>query len=147
MLPRKESKWLGQRLRWQRPNYEKSIERQAKTAAALAQVEQKLKKLQSTGQTLEQIKSILRDAISILVDLSVQIGKIEDFFTMLQTIIDHIIMPKVKDFEQDLSKAGDRAYKNKILKARPVGTADHLHDNSTAERLFLHASGHCGNVY
>ena len=97
-------------------NYEKSIERQAKTAAALAQVEQKLKSLQSTGQTLDQIKSILRDAISILVDLSVQIQKIEDFFTMLQTVIEHIIMPKVKDFEQDLSKAGDRAFKNKIIK-------------------------------
>lgn len=97
-------------------NYQQSVARQAKTAAALSAVEQKLKALQSTGKTLEQIKSILRDAISILVDLTVQIGKIEQFFIMLSTVIDYIVMPKVRDFEEDMRKAGDRGFRNGFLK-------------------------------
>ena len=35
---------------------------------------------------------------------------------MLATVIDHIVMPKVRDFEEDVGKAGERAFKNKILK-------------------------------
>ncbi|KAK3389849.1 hypothetical protein B0H63DRAFT_409714 [Podospora didyma] len=96
--------------------YDAAIAKQAKTAAAMAEIQEKLKRLQENGRTLDEIKAVLRDCISVLVDLSVQIAKIEQFFTMLSTVIDNIIMVRAADFTSELDKAGRRAAQRGLLK-------------------------------
>jgi len=97
-------------------NFDAAIAKQAKTAAAMAEIEQKLKRLQEEGQTLEQIKSVLRDCISVLVDLSVQIGKLEQFFIMLTTVIDNIVLVRCDSFQEEMDKGARRALANGLLK-------------------------------
>jgi len=80
-------------------NHEKSLEMRAGNAAALADVEKKLNEIHSSGKILMYVKSILRDAISIIMDLSGEFGKIEQFFAMLASTIDHIVMPKIRDLD------------------------------------------------
>ncbi|KAK3319434.1 hypothetical protein B0H66DRAFT_624251 [Apodospora peruviana] len=103
--------------------YDAAIAKQAKTAAAMAEIQEKLKRLQEQGKTLDEIKSVLRSCISVLVDLSVQIAKIEQFFTMLSTVIDNIIMVRAADFTAELSKAGRRSLANGKLKIDDLAKA------------------------
>ncbi|KAF3918346.1 hypothetical protein ABW21_db0207762 [Orbilia brochopaga] len=92
-------------------NYDAAVAKQAKTAAAMAEVQKRLKKLQETGKTLDEIKSVLRDCISVLVDLAIQVGKLEQFFIMLTTVIDNVVMPRAETFAKEMGKAGNlKAY-------------------------------------
>ncbi|KAJ5765758.1 hypothetical protein N7520_005317 [Penicillium odoratum] len=90
-------------------NYDAALARQANTAAAMAEVEKRLERLKESAITLEEIKAVLRDCINVLVDLSVQFGKLERFFTMLTTVIDHVMLPRAQSFVKGMSKAGERA--------------------------------------
>jgi hypothetical protein len=51
----------------------------------------------------------------VLVDLTVQIGKLEKFFTALTTVIDTIILDRAKSFDTAMNKAGRRSLTNKKL--------------------------------
>lgn len=97
-------------------NYDAAVAKQAKTAAAMAEVERRLKRLQDAGKTLDEIKAILRDSISVLVDLSIQVGKIEQFFTMLSTVIDEVLMPRADTFNKEMDKVGRRATRDGAIK-------------------------------
>ncbi|MCJ1447732.1 MAG: hypothetical protein MMC23_008243 [Stictis urceolatum] len=97
-------------------SYDAAMSKQAQIAAAMAEVERKLKRLQESGKTLNEIKAVLRDCISVLVDLSIQVGKLEQFSTMLTTVIDTIFIPRANDFTQATGKAGKRALTNRALK-------------------------------
>ncbi|KAI0206632.1 hypothetical protein F4808DRAFT_466642 [Astrocystis sublimbata] len=101
-------------------NFDAAVAKQAKTAAAMAEIEAKLKRLQATGETLEEIKSVLNDCISVLVDLAIQIGKLEQFFTMLSTVIDHIVIPRAETFVREMGKAGRRALANGAIKVDDI---------------------------
>ncbi|KAK4651922.1 hypothetical protein QC762_606800 [Podospora pseudocomata] len=96
--------------------YDSALIKQARTAAMMVEIQQKLTRLQAQGRTLEEIKSVLRSCISILVDLTVQIAKIEQFFTMLSTVIDEIILVRAAEFTTEMGKAGRRAKVNGRLK-------------------------------
>lgn len=96
--------------------YDAALAKQAKTAAMMVEVQQKLKRLQKEGRTIDEIKSVLSSCISVLTDLTVQIGKIEQFFTMLSTIIDNIVMVRAADFTREMDKAGRRAKVNGCLR-------------------------------
>ncbi|KAL8907064.1 MAG: hypothetical protein Q9171_006011 [Xanthocarpia ochracea] len=97
-------------------NYDESVAKQAKMAAAMAAVGKKLIGLQQAGKLLENVKIVLRDCISVLVDLTVQIGKLEKFFTVLTTVIDNIILVRAEEFKESLAKAGRRSLNNGFLK-------------------------------
>ncbi|KAL2126681.1 hypothetical protein VTI74DRAFT_422 [Chaetomium olivicolor] len=97
-----------------------AVEKQEKTAKAMSTIQAKLKKLQSTGKTLEEIKNVLRDCIEVLVDLRVEIEKLERFFVMLHTIIENIVMPRAQIFERELGKAGLRATKSGVLRVDDI---------------------------
>ncbi|KAG5658028.1 hypothetical protein KAF25_006979 [Fusarium avenaceum] len=96
--------------------YDAAVAKQQKSAAAMSNIQQNLKRLQEQGKTLEEIKSVLRNCISVLVDLAAQIGKLEQFFIMLTTVIDNIIMVRANDFSQEMAKGGRRALKNGYVK-------------------------------
>ncbi|PWY81721.1 hypothetical protein BO94DRAFT_601757 [Aspergillus sclerotioniger CBS 115572] len=89
-------------------NYQATLDRQAKTATAMTKIELRLRRLQEDGKTLDQIKGVLRDCISVLADLSVQISRLERFFLMLSNLIDQLIMPCADRFSQAMTKAGMR---------------------------------------
>lgn len=57
----------------------------------------------------ESIKSVLRDCISVLVDLVSQIAKLERFFTMLKNLISEVVLPKVSNFTSLMGKTGQRS--------------------------------------
>lgn len=48
-------------------------------------------------------------------DLTVQIGRIETFFTRLQLLISEYIQPKVDRFKVSMQETGDRSFKNGYL--------------------------------
>lgn len=52
----------------------------------------------------------------MLVDLTVQIGKLEKFFTVLTTVIDNIILVRAEEFSRSMAKAGQRGFANGLLK-------------------------------
>ncbi|PYI09489.1 hypothetical protein BO78DRAFT_308441 [Aspergillus sclerotiicarbonarius CBS 121057] len=89
-------------------NYQATLDKQAKTAAAMAAIELRLRRLQEEGKTLDQIKEVLRDCLSVLADLSVQINRLERFFTMLSMLIDQLIIPTAADFTKTMIKTGKR---------------------------------------
>ncbi|KAL8894657.1 MAG: hypothetical protein Q9192_004147 [Flavoplaca navasiana] len=97
-------------------NYDQSVAKQAEMAAAMKEVEKKLEKLKEAGALLDNIKIVLRDCISVLVDLIVQIGKLEKFFTVLTTVIDNIILVRAEEFNRSMAKAGRRGLANGLLK-------------------------------
>lgn len=101
-------------------NYDAALARQAKTAAAMAEVEKRLQRLKESAATLDEIKIVLRDCINVLVDLSVQVGKLERFFTMLTTIIDHVVLPRAQSFAKEMGKAGTRANEGGIVKVDDI---------------------------
>jgi hypothetical protein len=96
--------------------YDAAVAKKAKTAAAMAEVERRLERLQEAGKTLDDIKSILRESICVLVDVSIQIGKIEQFFTMLSTVIDEVLMPRADNFSKEMDKVGRRATRDVSIK-------------------------------
>jgi hypothetical protein len=100
--------------------YDAALDRQAKTAMAMAGIQAKLKKLQETGQNLASIKEVLRDCISVLVDLAVQIGKLEQFFIMLANVIDNIVVPRAETFTNEMSKTGRRARRDGAINADDI---------------------------
>ncbi|KAL9024955.1 MAG: hypothetical protein Q9180_007763, partial [Flavoplaca navasiana] len=75
-----------------------------------------LKKLKEARALLDNIKIVLGDCISVLVDLTVQIGKLEKFFTVLSTVIDNIILVRAEEFNRSMAKAGRRGLANGLLK-------------------------------
>ncbi|KAK3291493.1 uncharacterized protein B0H64DRAFT_469224 [Chaetomium fimeti] len=97
--------------------YQAAIDKQERTAKAMATIQAKLKKLQSTGKTLEEIKTVLRDCIEVLADLIVQIGRLERFFIMLTTVIDVLVMPRAQLFERDIGKIARRGMRSGVLPA------------------------------
>jgi prophage DNA circulation protein len=68
------------------------------------------------GKTIDEIKTILRDSVSVLVDLSIQIGRVKQFFTMLTTVIDEVVMPRAGTFNKEMDKAGRRATRDGAIK-------------------------------
>ncbi|TFB06750.1 hypothetical protein CCMA1212_000351 [Trichoderma ghanense] len=91
--------------------YEIAVAKQNTTAIAMARVQAKLREVQETGQNLAKIKEVLRECISVLVDLVIQISKLEEFFIMLANVIDNIILPRAETFKREMSKLGGRARK------------------------------------
>ncbi|KAL9015698.1 MAG: hypothetical protein Q9180_008848, partial [Flavoplaca navasiana] len=71
-------------------NYDQSVAKQAKTAAAMKEVEKKLEKLKEAGALL--------------------------FFTVLTTVIDNIIIVRAEEFNRSMAKAGRRGMANGFLK-------------------------------
>lgn len=51
----------------------------------------------------------------MLVDLTIQIGKLEKFFTVLTTVIDNIILVRAEEFKLSMTKAGRRSFGNGVL--------------------------------
>lgn len=92
--------------------YDTALAKQAQTAVAMEKIQVKLRELQETGQNLEKIKDVLRECISVLVDLAAQIGKLEQFFIMLANVIDHIVLPRAETFAREMSKTGRRALRD-----------------------------------
>lgn len=101
-------------------SYDAALERQAQTSMAMARIQTKLKKLQETGQNLERIKDVLRECISVLVDLAIQIGKLEQFFIMLANVVDHIVLPRAETFTREMSKVGRRALRDGAINADDI---------------------------
>lgn len=101
-------------------NYDAALARQAKTAAAMAEVEKRLQRLKESAATLDEIKAVLRDCINVLVDLTVQVGKLERFFTMLTTIIDNVVLPRAQSFVKEMGKAGTRAHERGLVKVDDI---------------------------
>ncbi|KAF2820602.1 hypothetical protein CC86DRAFT_428357 [Ophiobolus disseminans] len=93
-------------------NYDTAATKQAKTPAAMAEVERRLKQLQDSGKTLDEIKAILRKSICVLVNLSIQVGNIKQFFNMLSTVIDEVLMPRADSFNKEMDKVGRCATRN-----------------------------------
>ena len=56
----------------------------------------------------------------MLVDLVIQIGKIEKFFTMLTTVIDEIVLPQARRFDRDMRKVGKYATADKFINVDDV---------------------------
>ncbi|EME43108.1 hypothetical protein DOTSEDRAFT_72478 [Dothistroma septosporum NZE10] len=96
-------------------NYNASIKKQQETAKEMLEVEKRLKSLQEKGKTLAEIKDVLRSCIAVLVDLVIQIGKLEKFFTMLTTVIDNIVLPTAKRFQRDMTRVGERSARDKYI--------------------------------
>lgn len=60
---------------------------------------------------------MLRDCISVLIDLTVQIRKLEDFFTMLTQVIDDVILVRAGQFVKTMDKVGTRTRRDGYVKA------------------------------
>jgi hypothetical protein len=95
--------------------YQAAVDKQERTAKAMATIQAKLKRLQSTGKTLEEIKEVLRDCVEVLADLIVQIGRLERFFIMLTTVIDVLVMPRAEIFAQATDKMARRGMHSGVL--------------------------------
>ncbi|KAH6613654.1 hypothetical protein B0J18DRAFT_469994 [Chaetomium sp. MPI-SDFR-AT-0129] len=100
--------------------YDAAIDKQEKVAKAMATIQAKLTKLAKTGQTLEEIKQVLRDCIAVLADLIVQITRLERFFIALTTVIDVLVMPRADDFEKALDKTAKRALRSGVLRVDDI---------------------------
>ncbi len=100
--------------------YEGAVDRQEKTAKAMASVQAKLRRLQTTGKTLEEIKKVLRDCILVLVDLIREVNKLEQFFLMLHTVIEHVVMPRAETFKREVGKVAVRAMRSGVLRVDDV---------------------------
>ncbi|KAL7909519.1 hypothetical protein GGI35DRAFT_479785 [Trichoderma velutinum] len=94
--------------------------KQEQTAKAMVRIQAKLKKLHEEGQNLERIKDVLRDCISVLVDLAVQIRKLEQFFIMLANVIDHIVLPRAETFTRAMTKVGRGALRDGAINADDI---------------------------
>lgn len=101
-------------------NYEAAIDKQARTAAAMAEVQKKLKTLQETGQTSDEIKAVLKDFASVLVDLCSQFEKLEIFYTMLSGFIDSIVRVRADTLAKATRQDGRRALANGNLQISEV---------------------------
>ncbi|PKK46846.1 hypothetical protein CI102_7873, partial [Trichoderma harzianum] len=100
--------------------YDAALAKQEQTAISIARIQAKLKQLHETGQNLEKIKDVLRDCISVLVDLAVQIRKLEQFFLMLANVIDHIVLPRAETFTREMTKVGRRAQRDGAINADDI---------------------------
>ncbi|EAQ83537.1 hypothetical protein CHGG_09941 [Chaetomium globosum CBS 148.51] len=100
--------------------YNAAVEKQERMAKAMATIQARLKKLQTTGKTLEEIKTVLQDCIQVLADLMVQITRLERFFIALTTLIDVLVMPRAKLFERDVGKIGRRGMLAGVLRVEDV---------------------------
>ncbi|KAH6623346.1 hypothetical protein F5144DRAFT_497538 [Chaetomium tenue] len=100
--------------------YNAAVEKQERMAKAMATIQAKLKRLQTTGKTLEEIKTVLQDCIQVLADLMVQISRLERFFIALTTLIDVLVMPRAKLFERDVGKIGRRGMLAGVLRVEDV---------------------------
>lgn len=122
-------------------NYDNAMKKQEEAAAAMLAVEQKLKTLNDRSKLLvstllrnsktqsinqltygiqENIKTVLRNCIAVLVDLSVQIGKLEKFFTLLSGLIEDVILKKTETLAEEMGVVGDRSLKKKALSLTEV---------------------------
>lgn len=63
----------------------------------------------------DEIKKVLKDCIAVLVDLVIQIGKIEKFFTTLTGVIDEVVLPQAQQFDRDMKKVGKYAAADKYI--------------------------------
>jgi hypothetical protein len=128
--------------------YQAAVDKQEANAKVMSNIQAQLKKLQKTGKTLEEIKKILRDCIVVLVDLIRKINKLEDFFTVPHTVIDHLVMPRAREFAGDLTKAGSRALtKSWDPQHRRHLQAGDIYLNPATQGILLPATGHSRNVH
>ncbi|KAK2687536.1 hypothetical protein QWA68_013117 [Fusarium oxysporum] len=96
-------------------NYDSAIKKQEEAAAAMLAVELKLKTLNDKAKLLENVKAILSDCISVLVDLSIQISKLEKFFSLLSSLIETIILKKTDLLAEEMSVVAERSYHKKVF--------------------------------
>lgn len=61
-------------------------------------------------QLQQSILKVLRDCIALLVDINIEVGKLELFFSALNSFIEHLIMPEAEKFKTLLNKTGKRAW-------------------------------------
>ncbi|VUC22508.1 unnamed protein product [Clonostachys rosea] len=101
-------------------NYDNAMKKQQEAQAAMLAVEQKLKSLNDKTKLLENIKVVLRDCIAVLVDLSIQIGKLEKFFSLLTSLIEDIILKKTDVLAEEMGVVAERSYKKKALSMSDV---------------------------
>ncbi|CAG9981751.1 unnamed protein product [Clonostachys byssicola] len=104
-------------------NYDNAMKKQQEAQAAMLAVEQKLKRLNDKTKLLglqENIKVVLRDCIAVLVDLSIQIGKLEKFFSLLTSLIEDIILKKTDVLAEEMGVVAERSYKKKALSMSDV---------------------------
>ena len=127
--------------------YQAAVDKQEANAKVMSNIQAQLKKLQKTGKTLEEIKKILWDCIVVLVDLIREINKPEDFFTMLHTVIDQLVMPRAREFAGDLTKAGMPCLKSWDPQHRRHLQAGDIYLNPATQGILLPATGHSRNVH
>ena len=63
---------------------------------------------------------MLRDCVSVLVDLCIQIQRLEKFFTMLTTIIDSVVLSRADTFTKEMGKFGKRALEDRAIEITDV---------------------------
>ncbi|KAH7239987.1 uncharacterized protein BKA55DRAFT_519951 [Fusarium redolens] len=103
-------------------NYDSAIKKQEEAAAAMLAVEQKLKTLNDKAKLLENVKAVLSDCISVLVDLSIQVSKLEKFFSLLCSLIESIILKKTDLLAEEMSVVAERSYRKKALTMTEIAT-------------------------
>ncbi|KAF5574529.1 exonuclease VII small subunit domain-containing protein [Fusarium pseudocircinatum] len=83
-------------------NYDRAIKKQEEAAAAMLAVELKLKTLNDKAKLLENVKIILSECITVLVDLPIQISKLEKLSSLLSSLIETIILKKTDLFAEEM---------------------------------------------
>ncbi|KAF5553653.1 hypothetical protein FMEXI_2302 [Fusarium mexicanum] len=101
-------------------NYNSAIKKQEEAAAAMLAVELKLKNLNDKAKLLENVKIILSECITVLVDLSIQISKLEKFFSLLSSLIETIILKKTDLLAEEMGVVAERAYRKKVFRMTEI---------------------------
>jgi hypothetical protein len=73
-------------------------------------------------RTQENVKAVLSDCISVLVDLSIQVSKLEKFFSLLSSLIESIILKKTDLLAEEMSVVAERSYRKKALTMTEIAT-------------------------
>ncbi|KAK4459806.1 hypothetical protein QBC42DRAFT_254048 [Cladorrhinum samala] len=82
-----------------------AVTSQARTVAAMPEIQENLRRLQDQRKTLDDIKAVLHSCTPVLNDLSDQMSKLEQIFTGLSTVINANTMVRAVEFDAALAKA------------------------------------------
>ncbi|KAH6842264.1 hypothetical protein B0I37DRAFT_194901 [Chaetomium sp. MPI-CAGE-AT-0009] len=121
--------------------YQAAIEKQERTAKAMATIQAKLQKLHSTGKTLEEIKSVLRDCIDVLADQPP--GALLHHAHHRHRRARHAARPGLRERPRQDGQACPALGGAPRRRHRQ---ADHLCVHTAAQGLLLAAAGHRGHV-
>lgn len=81
----------------------------------------------ATNLPQQSVLKVLRDCISVLVDINLEIGKLEQFFTALKNFVEHLVMPEAENLRNMLDKAGRRSRAKGYLTT----------DDTTKQRIYI----------